>query len=196
MGQKLNLLIAGVGGQGTVFAGRLTSAVALAGGLAVKTAETHGMAQRGGSVVTHVRFGPRVYAPLIPRGEADYLLAFEPLEALRRLPHLTPTGTVIVNTRVLEPLPVLLGEQEYPSGIMETLRRTAGRVIPVDGTSRIAVQRHPQVLNVLLLGLLARLLPFPREHWEQALTDLLPPKLHRANLEAFATGYDEPPLPD
>ncbi len=189
MTQKIDLLISGVGGQGTILAGRLVAAAALAEGMAVKTAETHGMAQRGGSVVTHVRCGPQVFAPLIPSGAADFLLAFEPLEALRQLPYLAPAGTLVVNTRVLEPLPVLRGEQEYPSGIIETLQRAAGRVIAVDGPSLAPLQSNPGVLNVLLLGLLSRLLPFPRERWELTLKRLLPPKLHQVNLKAFAAGY-------
>lgn len=187
---KADILIAGVGGQGTILAGRLISAVALAEGLDVKTAETHGMAQRGGSVVTHARLGAKVYSPLIPRGDAGILLSFERLEALRWLPFLAPGGTVIVNTQVLEPLPVLTGQQQYPEGILEALQQSAaGRVTALDALSLEPVKSSPKAMNVLMLGILARLLPFPRERWELTLQSLLPPKLHRVNLDAFTAGY-------
>ncbi|HPZ64910.1 MAG TPA: indolepyruvate oxidoreductase subunit beta, partial [Bacillota bacterium] len=122
---KYDLLIAGAGGQGTILASKIISRVALAQDLEVKTAETHGMAQRGGSVVTHVRIGSRVYSPLIPLGDADFLLSFEQLEALRWLPYLSSRGTVITADLVMEPLPVLTGREEYPADALEQIKKAA-----------------------------------------------------------------------
>ncbi|MEW5786009.1 MAG: indolepyruvate oxidoreductase subunit beta [Bacillota bacterium] len=191
---KTDILIAGVGGQGTILAGRIIAAVAMAEGLDVKMAETHGMAQRGGSVVTHARLAEKVYAPLIPYGDADLILAFERLEALRWLPFLSPTGTVIVNTQILEPLPVLTGQYVYPPDILDELAVKANRVIAVDALNLEPVRTNPRALNTLLLGIAARLLPFEQTRWEQTLTELLPPKLLEINRRAFTAGWSYQPV--
>lgn len=190
-------MIAGVGGQGTLLTGKVIAAAALAEGYDVKTSETHGMAQRGGSVVIHVRFAGKVYAPLIPQGEADFLLAFEQLEALRFLPWLSPEGTVIVNRQSLKPLPVLTGACDYPEGITGKLAASAKQVIPVSAPAMEPVCRHPRTANILLLGILAKQLPFPRETWLEAISRLIPPKHLQINNQAFAAGwaYQVPPEP-
>ncbi len=187
---KADILICGVGGQGTILAGKIIAAVGLAENLEVKTAETHGMAQRGGSVITHVRLGEKVYSPLIPPGDAGFLLSFEQLEALRWLPFLSPTGTAIVNTQVLEPLPVLTGQAAYPEGILEEIKSKVRRLIAVDALALEPVRRNPRTVNTLLLGILASLLPFPRESWEQALVQLIPPKHLPINEQSFAAGWE------
>lgn len=186
---KADLLIAGVGGQGTLLTGKIIAAAALAEGYDVKTSETHGMAQRGGSVVIHVRIAGKVYAPLVPPGEADFLLAFEKLEALRFLPWLSPEGTVIVNQQAVKPLPVLTGERDYPAGIAEALTAHARLVIPVNASDMEPVCRHPRTTNLLLLGILARQLPFTRETWHRAISQQIPSRHFRINRQAFAAGW-------
>lgn len=185
-----NILITGVGGQGTILAGKIISAVALAENLDVKTAETHGMAQRGGSVVTHIRYGTKVYSPLIPRGDAGILLAFERLEGLRWLPYLDHKGTAIINTQVLHPLPVLTGQATYPAGIMEEIADKTHRLIAVNAPDFELVKANPRVTNVLLLGILARFLNFTRETWDQVLDKAIPPKLLDLNRQAFDAGWN------
>jgi indolepyruvate ferredoxin oxidoreductase, beta subunit len=187
---KADILITGVGGQGTILAGKIIAAVALAENLEVKTAETHGMAQRGGSVITHVRFAEKVYSPLIPPGDAGFLLSFEQLEALRWLPFLSPQGTVVVNTQVLAPLPVLTGQFSYPAGILEEIESKVGKLIAVDALAQPPVLRNPRTVNTLLLGILASLLPFPRESWLKVMRELLPPKLLEINEQSFTTGWE------
>jgi len=152
---KTDILIAGVGGQGTILTGRVIAALAMAEGLDVKTAETHGMAQRGGSVITHVRIAKKVYSPLIPQGDGDILLSFEKLEALRWLPFLRSEGTVIVNTQELDPMPVLTGQAEYPDNVLKEIEDKAGRLIAVDALNIGPVKKNPRVVNTFLLGILA-----------------------------------------
>ncbi len=185
---KKNILIAGVGGQGTILAGRLIAALVLREGLDVKTAETHGMAQRGGSVITHARFGEKVFSPLVTRGEGDLLLSFEKLEALRWLPYLSPQGVVIVNTQELDPLPVLTGAVAYPEGILEEIEAGAGRMIAVDALAIDPVRENPRTVNTLLLGILSTLLPFPVEKWRQTMTAEIKAELVAINMEAFEAG--------
>lgn len=192
---KIDLLIAGVGGQGTLLTGRIIAAAAQTEGYDVKTAETHGMAQRGGSVVIHVRIAEKVYAPLVPPGEADFLLAFETLEALRFLPSLSPVGTVIVNCQEIKPLPVLTGEREYPEGALETLKAGARQVIPVKAIELEPVRSHPRSANLLLLGVLARQFPFPKESWLQAAEEQIPPRHLAINRRAFTAGWNHHPRP-
>lgn len=188
--KKKDFLIAGVGGQGTLLTGKIIAAAAQLEGYDTKTSETHGMAQRGGSVVIHVRADRKVYAPLVPPGEADYLIAFEKLEALRFLPWLSPQGTVIVNRQVINPLPVLTGKESYPRGIAEALEAHARRVIPVNSRELDPVRRHPRTANLLLLGILARQLDFPRESWLRAAEGLIPPRHLQVNRLAFDAGWE------
>jgi len=186
---QVDIFITGVGGQGTILAGKVISTVALLQDLDVKLSETHGMAQRGGSVVTHVRLGPKVYSPLAEKGEVDFLLAFEQLEALRWLDYLSPTGTVIVNRQKLEPLPVLTGVQEYPREILNRIRGLAGRTVAVDALQDTAARENPRVVNMVLVGVLASLLDLPASTWEEALQASIPPALLEINLRAFRDGY-------
>ena len=186
---KIDIFIAGVGGQGTILAGKIISTVALQRGLDVKLSETHGMAQRGGSVVTHVRLGPKVYSPLAEKGEVDFLLAFEQLEALRWLDYLAPTGTVIVNRQKLEPLPVLTGVQEYPKETIQRIRNHTERTVAVNALQETVARENPRVINMVLVGILASFLDYPAVEWEQALRDSLPPGLLDINEKAFYDGY-------
>lgn len=186
---KANLVIAGVGGQGALLAGKIIAAAALAENHDVKSSETHGMAQRGGSVLIHVRFAGKVFSPLVPRGEADFLLAFEQLEALRSLPWLAPEGMAVVNMQAIAPLPVLTGECDYPEGIAALLAANVKRVITVNARKMEPVCAHPRTANLFLLGILARRLPFPRETWDQAIAQLIPPRHLQINNRAFESGW-------
>ncbi len=186
---KTDILIVGVGGQGTILTGRIIAALAMAEGLDVKTAETHGMAQRGGSVITHARIAEKVYSPLIPLGGGDILLSFEKLEALRWLPFLSEAGTVIVNTQELEPLPVLTGNQKYSTGILEEIEGKVARLIAVDALSMEPVTENPRMVNTFLLGILARIMPYEKDKWLRVMEQEIKAKLIEINKKAFEAGW-------
>jgi len=189
-GHKTDILIAGVGGQGTILTGRVIAALAINEGLDVKTAETHGMAQRGGSVITHARLGEKVYSPLIPQGDGDILLSFEKVEALRWLPFLNPSGTVIVNTQQLEPMPVLTGTMEYPTGIRKEIESKAARLIEVDALSHEPVKQNSRMVNTFLLGILARIMPFKKEKWLRVMEQIIKARLVDINKQSFKAGWE------
>ena len=189
-GHKTDILIAGVGGQGTILTGRVIAALAINEGLDVKTAETHGMAQRGGSVITHARLGEKVYSPLIPQGDGDILLSFEKVEALRWLPFLNPSGTVIVNTQQLEPMPVLTGTMEYPTGIRKEIESKAARLIEVDALSHEPVKQNSRMVNTFLLGILARIMPFEKEKWLRVMEQTIKARLVDINKQSFEAGWE------
>lgn len=186
---KTDILIAGVGGQGTILTGRIIASLAISEGMDVKTAETHGMAQRGGSVITHVRIGEKVYSPLIPAGDGDFLLSFEKLEALRWLPYLSPDGTVIVNTQELEPLPVLTGEAEYSTGILEEIEGKVGRIIAAEALSIDPVSKNPRMVNTFLLGILAQTMEYNKDKWFKVMEQEIKAKLVDINKLAFEAGW-------
>jgi len=185
----MNVLIAGVGGQGVLFVSEILCTACMDLGYDVKKSEVHGMAQRGGSVVSHVRYGPKVYSPLIERGTAHVLLALEELEALRWVDYLRPDGVVIVNGQQIMPLPVAVGLEEYPRKIMAKLNRKAERVVVVDGV-RIARQAgNMRALNIALLGSLAVFLGFRHSDLREIIKAKLPAKMLKANLTAFDNGW-------
>ncbi|MGI5875805.1 MAG: indolepyruvate oxidoreductase subunit beta [Dethiobacteria bacterium] len=188
--QKIDILIVGVGGQGTILAGKIISRLGLENGLDVKLSETHGMAQRGGSVITHVRLGKKVFSPLNSIGEVDYLVAFEQLEALRWLPYLGPKGTAIVNTQKIYPLPVLTGTQKYPEDVLTTIQKNAHRTIFINVMQETSAKMNPRTANVVLIGTLASLLKFPRKEWEKVLANTVPKKTLSLNLKAFGEGFN------
>jgi len=187
--KKIDILIAGVGGQGTILAGKIISNAGLLWGLDVKLSETHGMAQRGGSVVTHVRMGEKVYSPLNSEGEVDFILAFEQLEALRWIHYLAPRGTVIVNTQKLDPLPVMIGACTYPDGILDTIKSRAYRTLDIDVMNDTPARNNPRVTNMVLIGVLASLLHYPVEDWDKVLIQNIPPKFVDLNREALTAGH-------
>ena len=186
--KKIDILIAGVGGQGTILAGNIISKIAVAENIDAKTAETHGMAQRGGSVINHVRLGEKVYSPLIPEGSVDFLLSFEALEGLRYLPYLASNGTAIINTLQLFPLPVLTGDTSYPEELLKEIQERANKTIAVDSYNIEPVKSNPRVLNIFLIGILSTLLPFKEEVWTKAINETLPAKILDINLKAFNAG--------
>jgi len=190
-----NILIVGVGGQGTLLASKVLGNLALQKGCDVKVSEVHGMAQRGGSVVTHVRFGERVHAPIIGEGGADFILAFEKLEALRYLNYLRPGGTVIVNDREIPPMPVVMGAARYPDDVLTTLGKSAGGLVCVDATGIALECGNARAMNVVLLGVLARRLGGSGMDWTAALKKTVNQRFLEANIAAFKRGYAFSPKP-
>lgn len=185
-----NVLMAGVGGQGIILASEVLARTAAAAGLDVKKSDVHGMAQRGGSVTSHVRFGDRVYSPLIPDGEADILMASEFLEGLRYLPHLRDGGRVVINTQQIPPPTVSRGDQEYPSGILESIRARDMSCVSLDCLVEARKAGNPRTATVVLLGALSALLPFELGSWLEVLRQEVPPKAVEVNLVAFARGRE------
>lgn len=187
---NLNVVIMGVGGQGTLLASRVLGQIAQYLGKDVKVSEVHGMSQRGGSVATYVRMGDNLYSPLVEQEGADFLLAFEELEALRALPYLKPDGTLILNTQCIMPLPVIVGAAEYPKNIVDTLRKKA-EVVAVDALELASSAGNEQAVNTVMLGVLAARLPFDKITWLNALTACVPSRFTKANLAAFELGYTQ-----
>ena len=183
-----NVLIVGVGGQGIILASDVLGRVAAAYGYEVKKNEIHGMAQRGGSVSSHVRFGKRVSSPIIKTGEADVLLSFEQLETLRYFPFLSEKGKVIVNDHKILPPAVFTGKQEYPSDILEKIQERVPDAVIVDGNEVATKIGNPRVANVIFLGVLSKYLDIPPEIYETVLKESIKPKLVDINLKAFHEG--------
>ncbi|MHB8780757.1 MAG: indolepyruvate oxidoreductase subunit beta [Candidatus Geothermincolia bacterium] len=180
-----NVLMVGVGGQGIISAARILAQVAVDEGFQVKTSEVHGMAQRGGSVQSMVRWGEEVLSPLIPRGAADVILAFEMLEGLRSLNQLRAGGLVIMNRKRIDPLPVLAGDAEYPAGIEERVLAAAPGTRIVDAGALAAQAGNARAAGAAMLGALAAGLRFAPSAWERALKAIVPAKALEANLRAF-----------
>ncbi|NLW17440.1 MAG: indolepyruvate oxidoreductase subunit beta [Firmicutes bacterium] len=189
MMKTISVLLAGVGGQGTVLASRILTHVALRQGHDVKVTEIHGMAQRGGSVVTQVRMGEKVYSPLIETGQADYIVAFEQLEGLRWLHYLTDKGTMIVNRQRINPMTVLTGAAVYPHDALTQIRVHAPRTVQLDGLAMAKQLGNLRVINVILLGALAKQMDFPKEDWLAALEATVAPPFLELNRQAFQAGY-------
>jgi len=187
--KPVNVLLVGVGGQGTILASKVLAAAARAVGYDVKVSEIHGMAQRGGSVVTQVRLGEKVYSPVISEGEADVILAFEELEALRWLTYLKPGGTIIINNQQIYPVPVLAGAAEYPENITGIIKERAANVQVLDALRIAQDCGNPKAANVVLLGALARKLPIEEKTWREALAATVPPKFLAVNNAAFTAGF-------
>ena len=190
MTDTINVLIVGVGGQGTLFAGKVIGEVAEKSGLSVKQSEVHGMAQRGGSVVTYVRIGDQVISPLIEKGEADLIVAFEQLEALRWIEFLKPNGLVIVNEQKISPMPVIIGAAKYPADVFDRLDRAGVQTVRVDAPAIAAQSGNPKAVNIVLLGMLAKRLPMARELWVDAIAAKSPAAFESANQEAFNKGWN------
>ena len=188
--KTVNIMIVGVGGQGSLLASKLLGKVLLDAGYDVKVSEVHGMSQRGGSVVTYVRFGDKVASPIIDLGESDFILSFEKLEAARYAEYLAPNGKIIVNTQEIDPMPVIVGKAVYPSHILNELESKDVTVDAVDALSLAEQAGTAKAVNVVLLGRLARSLPdLPRESWLDAIRSSVKPKFVDVNLRAFDLGY-------
>ena len=183
-----NIMIVGVGGQGTLLASRILGNVAIGEGYDVKVSEVHGMSQRGGSVVTYVKYGEKVYSPIIDRGEADIILAFELLEAYRALPYLKKGGKIIVNSQTIDPMPVITGAVKYPEDISGKLSNMVETTV-VDALSAAKEAGNIKAVNVVLIGVLAKSMDIPYEKWIDALKATVPAKFLDVNLKAFELGY-------
>jgi indolepyruvate ferredoxin oxidoreductase, beta subunit len=182
------ILIAGVGGQGILRASDILCRVFMSAGLDVKKSEVHGMAQRGGCVTSHVRYGVKVYSPLAKKHDVDILVSFEKMDTLRYLDYLTEKGIIIINTEELYPPAVNLGEATYPSDVIETVEHLFQKVKVVDATALALRAGNIRTVNTVLLGTLSACLQLPIEIWEKALQDEFPPNLIGVNREAFRLG--------
>ncbi|MCR5830857.1 MAG: indolepyruvate oxidoreductase subunit beta [Lachnospiraceae bacterium] len=184
-----NIMIVGVGGQGTLLTSRILGGVMLDGGYEVKMSEVHGMAQRGGSVVTFVRYGEEVSEPIVEEGCADVLIAFEKLEALRYAHFLKKDGVIIVNDQRMDPMPVVMGAAEYPEGIIENLSKEY-KVISVDALSEAKRLGNAKVFNVVILGVAAKHMDFTVDQWNAVIERVVKPKFVELNKQAFGCGYN------
>ncbi len=189
MSKVTNILIVGVGGQGTLLASKLIGAAFVKRGYDVKVSEVHGMSQRGGSVVTYVRYGDKVHSSLIEKGEADIIISFEQLEAARWLPYLKPDGVLIVNTQKIDPMPVIGGTATYPENILPTIEKMGVRVIAVDALSLALQAGSAKATNVVLLGVAARFMGLDKDKWLDILRTTVPPKTIAVNEAALELGY-------
>ncbi|PLY01491.1 MAG: indolepyruvate oxidoreductase subunit beta [Desulfuromonas sp.] len=188
MADVTNILLAGVGGQGILLASEVLSEVTLLAGFDVKKNEIHGMSQRGGSVVSHVRYGDKVYSSIIPEGEVDILFSFEMLETRRYLPLLRAGGKVIINNWKIAPPSVALGKQAYPENLAEDIQAQFPDTRVVDGLDLALEAGNSKTVNVVLLGALSNVLDFDRELWLAALKKMIPERLLDINLKAFELG--------
>ena len=183
-----NIMIVGVGGQGSLLASKLLGQILLSSGYDVKVSEVHGMSQRGGSVVTYVRFGDKVYSPVIDKGEADYIISFELLEAARYVEFLKPGGHIVVNTQQIDPMPVITGNAVYPENLVEKMKASGADVEAFDALAVANEAGSPKAVNIALLGRLSRKFDFTEEQWLDALEKCVPPKFLELNKKAFALG--------
>ena len=183
-----NIMIVGVGGQGSLLASKLLGRILLDQGYDVKVSEVHGMSQRGGSVVTYVRYGDHVASPVIDRGEADFIVSFELLEAARWLSYLKEGGTVVTNTQQVEPMPVITGAAEYPSDLVEKMRAAGANVDAFDALAAAAEAGSSKAVNIALMGRLSNYFDFPENAWKEALEKSVPAKFLELNKKAFTLG--------
>ena len=183
-----NIMIVGVGGQGTLLASKLLGRLLLGKGYDVKVSEVHGMSQRGGSVVTDVRWGERVFSPIIDRGQADCILSFELLEAARYTEYLKPEGRIIVNSQQINPMPVIAGMAEYPENLEQTMKAAGINVDALDALSLAQEAGSSKAVNLVLMGRLSRHFDFTQEEWMEAIEQSVPPKFLEMNKKAFELG--------
>ena len=189
MGTK-NVMIVGVGGQGSLLASKLLGQLLLDAGYDVKVSEVHGMSQRGGSVVTYVRYGERVDSPVIDEGEADYIVSFELLEAARWLPYLKEDGQIVTNIQQIAPMPVITGAMEYPEDLVEKMRATGAKVDALDCLALAEQAGSAKAVNLVLMGRLSHYFDMPDEAWQKAIDTVVPEKFRAMNKVAFELGRE------
>ncbi|NLY19355.1 MAG: indolepyruvate oxidoreductase subunit beta [Clostridiaceae bacterium] len=187
--RNLSVMIAGVGGQGTLLTSRVIGAAAIKAGYDVKMSEVHGMSQRGGSVITYVRIGSDVKSPAIEKGEADILLCFEKLEALRWLDYANKDGTIIINDQKIDPMPVITGKAKYPENIVQNIKARFKNVYTIDALDTAKRLGNIKVLNIIMVGLLAKSTGIPADTWREAIRETVKEKFVELNLKAFEEGY-------
>ena len=184
------VMIVGVGGQGTLLASRIIGNVAIKAGYDVKVSEVHGMSQRGGSVVTYVKYDDKVYSPLIFEGEADYLLAFEELEAYRWLSYLKKGGKLILNTQKMDPMPVITGSEKYPENITDKIKTLIPDVTVIDALKGAVEAGTVKAVNTVIVGAFAKNSSVKKDIWLEVLKETVPSKFLDINLKAFEIGYN------
>lgn len=185
-----NIMIVGVGGQGSLLASKMLGSLLLAEGYDVKVSEVHGMSQRGGSVVTYVRYGDKVYSPVIDKGEADFIVSFELLEAARWLPFLKEDGRIVTNIQQIDPMPVITGAAEYPEDLVKKLQASGAKVDALDCVKLAEEAGSVKAVNLVLMGRLSHYFDLPEEAWMKALEANVPEKFLELNKKAFALGRD------
>ncbi|MCR5608053.1 MAG: indolepyruvate oxidoreductase subunit beta [Lachnospiraceae bacterium] len=184
-----NIMIVGVGGQGTLLTSRILGGMTLHAGYDVKLSEVHGMAQRGGSVVTYVRYGENVAEAIVEEGQADVIIAFEQLEALRYAHFLKKDGVMIINDVKIDPMPVVIGAAKYPENIIENLKKDH-KIITVDAAKEAKKLGNNRVFNIIVLGIAAQHMDFSKEDWMEVIEKTVPPKTIEINKKAFEVGFN------
>jgi indolepyruvate ferredoxin oxidoreductase beta subunit len=183
-----NIMIVGVGGQGSLLASKLLGRLLLTRGYDIKVSEVHGMSQRGGSVVTYVRFGDKVYSPVIDLGQADFIVSFELLEAARWTRYLKPDGKIIVNTQQINPMPVIIGTAQYPEGLVEKMAAAGIDVDAFDALTLAEQAGSAKAVNIVLMGHLSKNFDFTEDEWMDAIEKSVPAKFLDLNKTAFLLG--------
>ena len=183
-----NIMIVGVGGQGSLLASKLLGKLLTNEGYDVKVSEVHGMSQRGGSVVTYVRYGDKVYSPVVDKGEADFIVSFEKLEAARYAQFLKPSGRIIVNSQEVDPMPVIIGAKEYPHAALDNLSAKGVNIDCIDALTPALEAGSAKATNIVLMGRLSKYLDIAPEKWETAIRESVAEKFVEMNLKAFALG--------
>ena len=185
-----NIMIVGVGGQGSLLASKLLGQLLVAENYDVKVSEVHGMSQRGGSVVTYVRYGEKVYSPVICEGEADFIVSFETIEAARWVDCLKPSGRVIVNTQKIDPMPVITGAAQYPENVLDEMRACGVALDALDALSLANEAGSAKAVNIVLMGRLAKYLDIPIGRWLEEIEKSVKPQFVEINKKAFTLGYN------
>ena len=185
-----NVMIVGVGGQGSLLASKLLGRLLIDEGYDVKVSEVHGMSQRGGSVVTYVRFGDKVYSPIITEGEADFIISFEKLEAARYAKYLNKDGLIVVNTQQIDPMPVIIGAAEYPENVLEELTAKGLNIQAFDALTLAEQAGSSKAVNIVLMGKVAKQFGISYDKWITAIENTVAPKFIEMNKKAFDLGYN------
>ena len=185
---KADIILSGVGGQGILSIAAVIGEAALKEGLYMKQAEVHGMSQRGGSVVTYVRYGDSVGSPVVDKGEADYIVSFEMLEAARYADYLKPTGKIITSKQEIDPMPVITGAAKYPEDIAKRVKEDGISIDAIDSLSLALEAGNPKAANIVLIGRLSHYFDFPKEDWIEAIEQVVPAKFVELNKKAFELG--------
>ena len=185
-----SIMIVGVGGQGSLLASKLLGRLLVDEGYDVKVSEVHGMSQRGGSVVTYVRYGEKVYSPIITEGEADFIISFEKLEAARYAKYLKKDGRIIVNTQQIDPMPVIIGAAEYPEDVLDELTSKGLNVEALDALTPATAAGSAKAVNIVLMGRAAKYFDIPYDSWIKAIENTVAPKFIEMNKKAFQLGYN------
>lgn len=191
MSEVKNIMIVGVGGQGALLASKTLGQVLLDSGFDVKVSEVHGMSQRGGSVVTYVRYGKKVYSPIVDKGQADFIVSFEMLEAARYTEYLKTDGQIVVNTQNIDPMPVITGAAEYPTNLQEKIQTANIKIDALDCLTLAEQAGTSKAVNIVLMGRLSKYMDFPVEIWLQAIEKLVKPQFLEINKKAFLLGRGE-----